>query len=636
MMRGLGNKRKIFWGIFTVAVLFTAGYFLKDRIYQRVFSFDDLKAELTSAPAPQEEEQKYFYFNKNPIGLKRNLKVSSTSYLVGDLDTGEIIIAKNEKERLPIASVSKLMTALVSGELLKEDDIASISRRVVATYGGNGNLFAGEQIKARDLLYPLLLESSNDAAEALAENFERETFLRKMNQQAEKLHMEETSYDDPSGLSIGNQSTASDLFKLAGYLNKEKKNLLEISTLRNYSTKRHNWSSNNQFLREEGYLGGKSGYTDPAKQTVVSLFSVPLSESGNRNVAIVLLQSNDRFKDVKNILDYLKKNIYYGGESDANTAWVKQKEGIPEIKDPDYVTLSFLGDIMLDRGVKSSVLKNFGGNYSALFEKLEVLKKPDIVFANLEGTASDEGVDGGSLYSFQMDPSVIPALKGAGVSVLSVANNHVGDFGLASYTDTLERLKENEILYTGGGFTSAETEQPAIIEKYGIKVGFLAFSDVGPDWMRVKENQAGLLLASNPRFEEIVSNASKQVDHLVVSFHFGEEYKTIHNERQELLAHKAIDAGAKIVIGHHPHVMQDTEVYSREGCIEITCAGFIAYSLGNFIFDQGFSADTMQGMMLELKLNKDGSMATTKNIVKLNQVFQPDTVIKGKEEKIAP
>ena len=620
------SKKKIFWGsILAIIAIFGISFLLKDVIPERIFGFNNTNTELTAKVSSEEEVQKYFYFNKNPDQMNKALKVSSASYLVGDLDTGEIILKKNEGALLPIASVSKLMTALVGGELIKEEDIANVSKTAVATYGGNGNLYAGENIKTSDLLYPLLLESSNDAAEVLAESFERETFIRKMNQLADKLNMEQTSYEDPSGLSANNQSTASDLFKLAGYLNKEKQNLLEITTLRNFSNKKHNWSSNNQFLREEGYLGGKSGYTDPAKQTVISMFSVPLSEAGTRNVAIVLLGSNDRFKDVKNILDYLKKNIYYGGESDASTAWVKQKQGIPEIKDPDYVTFIFLGDIMLDRGVRSSVQKNFGGNYSALFEKLEMLKKSDIVFANLEGTASDQGKDGGSLYSFQMDPSVIPAMKGAGVSVLSVANNHVGDFGLASYTDTLARLKENEILYTGGGNTSDEAEQPAIIEKYGIKIGFLGFSDVGPDWMRVKENQAGVLLASNPRFDEIVRNASAQVDHLVVSFHFGDEYQTTHNARQEYLAHKAIDAGAKIIIGHHPHVMQDTEVYKE---------GFIAYSLGNFIFDQNFSEDTMQGMLLEMKLGRDGSIATTKNIVKLNRVFQPESVIKGKEEKV--
>ena len=415
------------------------------------------------------------------------------------------------------------------------------------------------------------------------------------------------------------------MFKLAGYINQKEPDIFQITTRRSYSNKKHNWSSTNQFLLEDGYLGGKSGFTDPALQTVISLFSIPLSETGERHIAIALLQSKDRFKDVENILKYLNKNIYYGGEADANTAWVKERTDMPPIYDQDFVTLTFGGDIMLDRGVKNSVNKNFNGDYSMLFEKLKILKKSDIVFVNLEGPASDVGKDMLNLYSFRMDPSVIPALKGAGFSVISVANNHVGDWGASAFSDTLSNLKENEISYTGGGIDAGEAETPAIIEKYGIKIGYLGFSDVGPNWMEATEDEAGLLLTNNPRFDEIIQNASKQVDYLVVSFHFGEEYKTKHNARQEYLAHKAIDNGAKIVVGTHPHVVQDTEVYKN---------GFIAYSLGNFIFDQSFSADTMQGMLLEIKLNKDGNMTVKKNTVKLNKFFQPDKIITAKEEKI--
>jgi len=179
-----------------------------------------------------------------------------------------------------------------------------------------------------------------------------------------------------------------------------------------------------------------------------------------------------------------------------------------------------------------------------------------------------------------MDPSVVPALSGAGFSVLSVANNHVGDWGRDAYIDTLSRLKENEIQYTGGGNNLQEAEQPTIIERNGMKIGYLGFSDVGPDWMQATDMDAGLLLASDSNFDSIIQNAAKQVDDLVVSFHWGVEYQTKHNARQELLAHKAIDDGAKIVIGSHPHVTQDTEVYKNS---------FIDYSLGNFIFDQYFS-----------------------------------------------
>jgi poly-gamma-glutamate synthesis protein (capsule biosynthesis protein) len=224
-----------------------------------------------------------------------------------------------------------------------------------------------------------------------------------------------------------------------------------------------------------------------------------------------------------------------------------------------------------------------------------------------------------------MDPAVVPALAGAGINILSVANNHVGDWGRLAYVDTLSRLKENEILYTGGGENSTEAEKPTIIEKYGMKIGFLAFSDKGPEEMEAGIDKAGLLLANNPHFDDIIKNASKQVDYLVVSFHFGEEYQNKHNKRQEYLAHKAIDDGAKIIIGTHPHVVQDTEVYKNS---------FIAYSLGNFIFDQSWSTDTMQGMLLNLKLWRDGSINIRKDIVKLNNALQPDTIIKGKEERV--
>ncbi len=313
---------------------------------------------------------------------------------------------------------------------------------------------------------------------------------------------------------------------------------------------------------------------------------------------------------------------------------VEEKLIILDKKDPDFISLAFIGDIMLDRGVRNSVIKNFNGNYGKLFENLKTLKNFDVVFANLEGPVSNQGADQKNLYSFRMNPAVLPVLKNAGINILSIANNHMGDWGKVAFLDTLARLKENGILYVGGGNDKMETETPVVFEKYGMKIGFLGFSDVGPNWMKAGNEKAGVLLASNPRFNEIVQNASKQVDHLIVSFHFGDEYKIKHNARQEYLAHKAIDNGAKIVMGHHPHVIQDTEIYNQKDCIQSSCLGFIAYSLGNFIFDQSWSQPTMQGMLLEMKLFKDGSMMAKKDITQLNSFFQIDKITEGPEEKV--
>lgn len=608
-----------------VGMLFTYSV-LENFTYQKIqndnllVQEEDLSANVLSS-LNKTERPKYFYFNKN---IREQLKISAEAYIVGDLNTGEVILSKNVNKRYPIASVSKLMTALVADELNRNNEIAKVSSKAIATYGTNGNLRLNQRIKISDLIHPLLMQSSNDSAEVIAENFVRKNFMEKMNKQAEILKMDNTFFEDPSGLSYNNQSTPADLFKLTGYLNRNKKNLLEVSRKRSFSIKSHHWFSTNQFLHKKEYVGGKSGFTTPAKQTVVSVFNLPLGKEGTRPIGIVLLRSNDRVRDVETILRYVNKNIYYGGRVDAYTDWIKEKLNMPSIKDPDYINFSFLGDMMLDRGVRSSVNKNFSGDYSKLFEKMEVLQKSDIVFGNLEGPASDQGKDLRNLYSFRMNPEVIPALKGANFSILSLANNHAGDWGREALADTMNRLTENEILYAGAGFMN-NIENPTIIEKYDMKIGFLAFSDVGPNTLTPKIDEVGILLANNPRFEEIIRNAKQQVDHLIISIHFGDEYKTKNNKRQETLAKKAVDAGAKIVIGHHPHVIQNTEVYKDS---------LIVYSLGNFIFDQGFSENTMQGMLLELRLWRDGSIDYKKNIVKLNKLFQPDKIILGKEEKL--
>jgi poly-gamma-glutamate synthesis protein (capsule biosynthesis protein) len=635
--------KKILWmlppvilGIFIASLFFTktSNYNLQKQ-GGSVASVVQLIPPAPVQPSTDTSTSSYFYINKDS-GLPTN--ISAKAYLVGDLDTGEVILAKNQDEKFPIASVSKLMTALVTTKIMSPDDTAQVTKTALTiegkSEGKNGELHPGQKIKISDLLYPLLLESSNGAAEVLAEYYGKDSFISKMNQEASNLKMTSTSYQDPSGLSINNQSTVSDMFKLTGYLVQNYPDLFNITSKRSYSDKKQSWSNISQFLGQAGYTGGKSGYTDPAKETVVATFSLPLGQTGYRPIAITLLQSNDRKKDVETILKYLNKNVYYGGLADANTNWVQEKVGAPDIKDPNFVTMAFGGDIMLDRGVRDSVVKNFNDDYSALFENLSVFKNSDISFANLEGAVSDQGIDKHNLYSFRMDPDVIPTLGGAGLNILSVANNHIGDWGIPAFTDTLSRLDENEILYTGGGLNKADADAPTIINKYGMKIGFLGFSDVGPNDMAAGDNTPGILLASDPNFDSIVQNAAKQVDYLVVSFHFGDEYQTKHNARQEYLAHEAVDDGAKIVIGTHPHVPEDTEVYSRKGCTQSSCTSYIAYSLGNLVFDQSFSANTMQGMLLEIKLNKDGSMTVKKDTTQLNSAFQLEKLIPGKEEKV--
>lgn len=263
------------------------------------------------------------------------------------------------------------------------------------------------------------------------------------------------------------------------------------------------------------------------------------------------------------------------------------------------VTFTFGGDIMLDRGVERSVIKNFAGDFSQLFKNAEsFFQNDDITVLNLEGPASDKGHNVGSIYSFEMNPSVLPIIKSAGIDVVSFANNHVGDYTKAAFTDTMNRMTAAGLEFSGAGKNYADATTPKIIEKNGIKIGFLGFTDVGPNWLAAKStipDSAGILIASDPNFSSIISSAKTQADVLVVSFHWGNEYKP-HTDRQAQLAHAAIDAGADIIAGHHPHVAQDIEMYKDK---------LIIYSMGNFIFDQYFSKETMQGLVVQTTVKKD-------------------------------
>jgi poly-gamma-glutamate synthesis protein (capsule biosynthesis protein) len=295
---------------------------------------------------------------------------------------------------------------------------------------------------------------------------------------------------------------------------------------------------------------------------------------------------------------------------------------ITPLPEENNTTLFFVGDIMLTRGVERSVLNNFGGDYSKLFENVNGLRNADILLGNLEGDVSDIGNNVGSKYSFRMNPNILPTLKNAGFDIFSFANNHVGDWNISAFKDTIARLEKVGISKTGAGINKIDTITPTIIEKNGIKFGFLGFSDVGPNWIEAKDNTPGILLANDPNLDSIIREAKLKCDLLIVSFHWGEEYKTIHNTRQEKLAHMAIDNGADMVIGHHPHVMEDIEEYKGKP---------IVYSLGNFIFDQSFSKDTMRGMLFSATFEKNNLIKTEQKIITLNKQFQPEGIFTKEE-----
>ena len=191
-------------------------------------------------------------------------------------------------------------------------------------------------------------------------------------------------------------------------------------------------------------------------------------------------------------------------------------------KDP--IVLMFVGDIMLDRGVEYVIKKQGQEDFEWPFLKIaDYLNKADILFGNLESLVSDKGIKVGSVYSFRADPKAIEGLACAGFDVLSVANNHIFDYSREAMEDSFKRLEMAGIDYIGGGFSEKEAHSPVIKEVKGIKIAYLAYTNIGSEYWVAKESQSGIAWLDNAIADDI-KTAKEKADLVVVSMHFGEEY----------------------------------------------------------------------------------------------------------------
>lgn len=290
---------------------------------------------------------------------------------------------------------------------------------------------------------------------------------------------------------------------------------------------------------------------------------------------------------------------------------------------PASFSIIIAGDIMLSRRV--DLMMQSKNDYTLPFQKIaEELKKADIAFGNLENPISDKGKKTGNIYSFRADPKSVEGLSFAGFDVLSLANDHAFDYGKTALEDTFLRLKTAGINYVGAGFNKKEAFSPIIKEINGstgspqVKIGFLAYSDLGSVYWTATEGSSGLALISLEYFENIIEDIKKaksQSDILVVSLHSGEEYIKEPGQLQIDFAKAAIDAGADIVVGHHPHVVQKNEIYKDK---------YIFYSLGNFVFDQNSSAETTQGQIVKIIIEDKKIKQAIPINIKINEYFQPE------------
>jgi poly-gamma-glutamate synthesis protein (capsule biosynthesis protein) len=250
-------------------------------------------------------------------------------------------------------------------------------------------------------------------------------------------------------------------------------------------------------------------------------------------------------------------------------------------KDGFDLSICLCGDFMLDKRIEP-YLKTYGFMYP-FKNLLPTLMEYDVRALNLETPVADSKGEKApdKKFNFKADPYVAKMLGRAGINYASLANNHIFDFGRTVARETIKNLKKFGV--SCGGVMDAPN--PAIIGRNGYKIAFLSFMDDVPITQ--------------------IRNAKKQADIVIVGIHWGEELARNASARQKKLAHEIINAGADVVWGHHPHVIQEIEHYKK---------GVIFYSLGNFIFSH-LTPSIKRGMIAGLHIKNGKIKAISKHIV---------------------
>ncbi len=240
------------------------------------------------------------------------------------------------------------------------------------------------------------------------------------------------------------------------------------------------------------------------------------------------------------------------------------------------ITLTAVGDVMLSRQIQDEAPHH---QASWFFEDVADLLRGDIVFGNLESVISDKGSERDKRITFRAAPSMLDVLAAGNFTHLSVINNHSLDWGEEAWRDSFHRLSEQGYHLVG---SLRRQQHPVYTTVKGLRCAFLAYDFVGSAY-DITEHLHDI-------------RDLEPHDFLIISAHWGREYKP-HTKRQTRVGRAFIDAGADVVIGHHPHWVQEVERYN---------GGLIFYSLGNFLFDQYWGVKTQHGVIAHIQLQVDG------------------------------
>jgi gamma-polyglutamate biosynthesis protein CapA len=267
------------------------------------------------------------------------------------------------------------------------------------------------------------------------------------------------------------------------------------------------------------------------------------------------------------------------------------------------IELVAVGDILLDRGVARRIGREGAGRVFA--DVKGEVAGADVAVGNLENPLASRCRRAAKKITFQARPAHADALAGVGLDLVSLANNHTLDCGRGGLLETLDHLKERGLRWAGAGPTRAAAEAPVVLTVKGIKIAFVAFTDVEPLHGRRLDVRDGVARASAPALRRVVAAAREGADAVVVSLHWGVEYASRPSARQRELAQAAVGAGADLVLGHHTHTLQGLEAFTTGRTAR---RALVAYSLGNFVFDSppSLGRRVVESVILRCRFGRDG------------------------------
>jgi poly-gamma-glutamate capsule biosynthesis protein CapA/YwtB (metallophosphatase superfamily) len=300
---------------------------------------------------------------------------------------------------------------------------------------------------------------------------------------------------------------------------------------------------------------------------------------------------------------------------------------------PEVTTIAAVGDIMLGRRVGARHRADPGAPLKPLARRLAA---SEITVGNFESTLSTAGSPTQGGDSFAASPRVTSGLRAAGFDLLSLANNHVGDYGDRALRQTLASFARSKIDTVGAGRDLAQARRPVILERDGVRVGFVAVDSIGesPAATRAKAgtNRLNMPPRTGPldraalrRITSDIRALDKQVDVVIVLTHWGTQYTHRPEPSQRLAAQEFADAGADLVIGGHPHWVQGWEMAG---------SAVVVHSLGNFVFDMDFQTKTREGIFLEIVIWGDTVRAVEPVPYVIDAAFTPRLIRGSRAERI--